>query len=1123
MAAVLGISAFHHDSAAAIVVDGELLAAAQQERFSGRKHDDAFPTDSIRFCLEHAGTRLSALDAVVFYENPESKLIRAVAAIGRDHPNRQSLLSRTLADWRQRPDLIEERLIDGLRGVDPAFDRARLGVAEHQRSHAASAFFPSPFDGAAVLTIDGVGGLSTTTIHRGAGAALEELKTIAFPDSLGLLYGAFTAYLGFKVDDGEHKVMGLAALGKPVYADMIKEKLVRLHGDGSFSINQEYFDCFTAHRMFNDRFVALFGRLERFKLDPPEPFHMDVAASIQAVITEAVLGLARMAVETASDRRLCMAGGVALNSAANGALVRSGIVDALWVQPAAGDAGGAIGAAFLADVGCGGTRRRPPAPPRDGMAGAYLGQAFSQADIERFLGSIGASYQVAPNDEAVIAETVSHLAAGRLVGWAQGRMEFGPCALGSRSIFADPRNPEVRRTLNLKLKDREAFRAFVAAVPLESGGEWFEVDGPSPHGSIAVPLREAHRLAEADGPSGLDRLDEPRSVIPAVTDVDGTARVQTVDRATNPMLHRLISEFGKATGVPVLANAGFSINNQPFVRTPEDAYRCFLGTQIDVLVLGRCILRREAQRVRLPIHLSVVRSERYQPESLWFVQWYAGGITHALNNRHTDMILQNASFHQGPVTRYETFADWMEAAARASRGAVLIITCGGSHTAGSVNWPYFLERELAALGFDDRIVVINLGQGAYCTFDSTLLLEAFLARAAPYGIKPRLVVSLDGFTDILMRVYSYIRQLRDGDADSNPMGIPQENVILERAGLHRDSDAIECPALMPLLRAAPGEPVEPVGIRLAPAVEDDILRRFRATLRELRAVCAARDIPCVNILQPILLPSHATLPDFVRRMLAYAGTPVPDGAPIDLRQLSRPVWTYKLRRHVEDIFSTGVPFQRDIGGAFQIRLEPIFAECWKLWWELGAAAERLDFINLLHLFSEHPYGSIDVDAIHYFPDGSRRIAAQLAMRLIERRDVYLDTPTGQNSETVAGIRLLRQLFGQYGKDVAIKSLDQLRATAPGTAIDQELQALLAVTGDLATARSLDPASHSGPDDALKDLVTLCVEASPPGDDAFYDATTSWREPDDGARHLGLAEKLRACASARVTDPVSRAT
>src|SRR5260221_6299278 len=337
MAAALGISAFYHDSAAAIVVEGEIRAAAQQERFSRRKHDDLFPIDAIRSCLETVGLPLSALDAVVFYENPELKLARILDTIGRDHPNREAYLSRILPDWLQHPDLITERLLGGLQKIDPAFDRARLGFTEHHRSHAASAFFPSPFDDAAVLTIDGVGEFSTTTIHRGRGETLDALGKIEFPDSLCLLYAAFTAYLGFKINDGEYKMMGLAPYGQPIFADLIKDQLIRLHPDGSFTLNQAYFDFFTSYRMFNDSFIRLLGKAPRVPINPIEQFHMDIAASIQVVTNEAVVGLARMATESAGCRRLCMAGGVGLNCVANGELVRSGIVDRLWIQPAAGD------------------------------------------------------------------------------------------------------------------------------------------------------------------------------------------------------------------------------------------------------------------------------------------------------------------------------------------------------------------------------------------------------------------------------------------------------------------------------------------------------------------------------------------------------------------------------------------------------------------------------------------------------------------------------------------------------------------------------------------------------------------------------------------------------------------
>lgn len=597
---ILGISAYYHDAAAALVVDGLPFAAAQEERFTRIKHDPAFPVHAIRYCLEAAGTKLSDLDAVVFYEKPFVKFERLLETYLTTAPFgfRQFLMAMPL--WL-REKLFQKRLLgEELRAIDPGFDMAKLRFCEHHLSHAASAFYPSPFERALVLTLDGVGEWPTTSVALGNGAALDIVKELHFPHSLGLLYSAFTHYAGFKVNSGEYKLMGLAPYGEPRFAKTILDTLVDLKPDGSFRLDQSYFDYMGGFTMTNARFEALFGEPARGAESLLTPFQMDIAASIQAVTEEIVLAMTRALAAETGERNLCLAGGVALNCVANGKILRDGRFDDIWVQPAAGDAGGALGAALAAyHLEMGGARATRTA--LDAMAGAYLGPNFEQADIEARLQAAGAVFDVM-DDTALLAATVEGLAQEKAVGWFQGRMEFGPRALGNRSILGDPRSASMQKTLNLRVKYRESFRPFAPAVLAEDVADWFEHDGASPYMLIVADVVERRRRtmsAEEQALFGIDKLNVARSDIPAVTHVDYSARLQTVHAETNPRFHALLTAFKAQTGCPVLVNTSFNVRGEPIVCTPEDAFRCFMGSDIEMLVVGNCLLRKERQDASL--------------------------------------------------------------------------------------------------------------------------------------------------------------------------------------------------------------------------------------------------------------------------------------------------------------------------------------------------------------------------------------------------------------------------------------------------------------------------------------------------------------------------------------------
>jgi len=594
---ILGISAFYHDSAAAIVRDGEIVAAAQEERFSRKKHDARFPRNAIEYCLKAAGIGLADVDHVAFYDKPFVKFERILETYLSFAPRGFASFRMAIPIWLREKLFLKDLLTKELRRYAPDQSwEGRLLFSEHHLSHAASAFYPSPFEKAAILTLDGVGEWATTSLAEGDGNRIRIVREIQFPHSLGLLYSAFTYYTGFKVNSGEYKVMGLAPYGAPRYASQIYEHLIDLKPDGSFRLNLDYFNYCTGLTMTNRRFDGIFGGPPRKPEERLTQRHMDLAASVQAVTEEVMLRLTRsIAAETGAEN-LCLAGGVALNCVANGRILRDGKFRRLWIQPAAGDAGGALGAALAAYHGFKGQPRTAD-PARDAMQGSYLGPAFAQAEIEQRLTAAGARFEVL-EDAALIDRCARDLAAGSALGWFQGRMEFGPRALGGRSILGDPRSPTMQRTLNLKVKYRESFRPFAPSVLREHVAEWFELAEDSPYMLLVADVAAKRRrpmTSEEQALFGIDKLNVPRSDIPAVTHVDYSARIQTVRRETSPRYHALLSAFHALTGCPVLVNTSFNVRGEPIVGTPEDAFRCFMGTGLDTLAVGNCLLRKELQ------------------------------------------------------------------------------------------------------------------------------------------------------------------------------------------------------------------------------------------------------------------------------------------------------------------------------------------------------------------------------------------------------------------------------------------------------------------------------------------------------------------------------------------------
>jgi carbamoyltransferase len=594
---ILGLSAFYHDSAAALVVDGELVAAAQEERFTRKKHDSGFPKNAVEYCLAEGGLALEEVDHVAFYDKPFLKFERLLETYLAFAPKGFTSFRMALPVWLKEKLFQKRMLRDHLMECGAGKEiESKLLFTEHHQSHAASAFFPSPFEEAAVLTIDGVGEWATTSVGLGRGHRLEMLKELHFPHSLGLLYSAFTYYTGFKVNSGEYKVMGLAPYGEPKYAQLIFDHLMDLKDDGTFRLNQDYFNYCTGLTMTNGKFDELFGGPPRKAEELVRQRDMDLAASVQVVTEEVMLRLTRALARDTGQKNLCLAGGVALNCVANGKILRDGQFERIWIQPAAGDAGGALGAAF-AGYHLFKDQARRLNGVRDGMRGAYLGPAFEQGEIERRLADVGAVFDVLSEDD-MISSTADALADEKAVGWFQGRMEFGPRALGGRSILGDARSPTMQRTLNLKVKYRESFRPFAPSVLREAVADWFELDDDSPYMLLVADVVDhRRRLMNEDERAlfGIDKLNVPRSQIPAVTHVDYSARIQTVHADTNPRYHRLLSEFNERTGCPVLVNTSFNVRGEPIVCTPEDAFRCFMGTEIEVLVAGNCVLQKERQ------------------------------------------------------------------------------------------------------------------------------------------------------------------------------------------------------------------------------------------------------------------------------------------------------------------------------------------------------------------------------------------------------------------------------------------------------------------------------------------------------------------------------------------------
>ena len=596
MTTIVGISAYYHDSAAALVRDGQVVAAAQEERFTRKRHDAGFPHLALEYCLKEGSTSIESVDAVVFYDKPLIKFERLLETYLAYAPKGIRSFVAAMPIWLKEKLFLKKLLRDEIAKHSDAKEVPKLLFTEHHQSHAASAFFPSPYESAAVVCMDGVGEWATTSVWTGEGNRLTPLWQIDFPHSLGLLYSAFTYYTGFKVNSGEYKVMGLAPYGEPKYANLILNELLDVKPDGTFRLNMRYFNFATGLTMINGAFEKLFGEPRR----PPESdltqFHMDVAASVQRVTEEVVLRIGNTVHRESGMENLCMAGGVALNCVANGRLLREGPFKSIWVQPAAGDAGGALGAALSAWHEYQGRPRRLNGA-MDGMLGAYLGPSFSTEEITAYLDGIGAPHEVLP-DRELFPRLVRILSEENVVGWFQGRMEFGPRALGARSIIGDARSRKMQSVMNLKIKHRESFRPFAPSVLAERVADYFEHSTGSPYMLMVAPVRECLRVPmtpEQEKLFGIEKLNVVRSNLPAVTHVDYSARLQTVHAETNPRYHRLISEFEKATGTAVLVNTSFNVRGEPIVCTPEDAYRCFMRTEMDYLALENCLLAKSDQ------------------------------------------------------------------------------------------------------------------------------------------------------------------------------------------------------------------------------------------------------------------------------------------------------------------------------------------------------------------------------------------------------------------------------------------------------------------------------------------------------------------------------------------------
>ena len=598
---VLGISAFYHDSAACMVKDGELIAAAQEERFTRLKHDQKFPSNAINYCIKESNIASSEIDYIVFYDKPFLKFERLIETYLAFAPRGFKSFSASMPSWIkdklfQKSNIIKE--INNLLGQKEDWGK-KLLFSEHHLSHAASAFFPSPFQEAAVLTMDGVGEWTTTSVSIGIGNKLEVCKEIHFPHSLGLLYSAFTYYVGFKVNSGEYKLMGLAPYGKPKYVNEIKDHLINIHDDGSFQLNMKYFNYCTGLTMTNEHFNDLFNGQPRASESEITQREMDLAASIQQVTEEVVIKLAKNIAKETGQKNLCLAGGVALNCVANGILLRENIFERIWIQPAAGDAGGALGAALgVYHMMLNGPRSADSSS--DKMKGSYLGPKFSDEDINEQLTTLGAKYSE-HSEQEIIELTANLLAEGKAVGWMNGRMEFGPRALGARSILADPRSPSMQKILNLKIKYRESFRPFAPSIIIEDLTKWFDIKDASPYMLLVANVLDKHHLKDFDAEKlfGIEQLNIIRSSIPAVTHIDYSARIQTVHLETNPRFYKLINRFKELTGCPILVNTSFNVRGEPIVCSPTDAFKCFMGTDLDALIAGTRYLLKIDQDANL--------------------------------------------------------------------------------------------------------------------------------------------------------------------------------------------------------------------------------------------------------------------------------------------------------------------------------------------------------------------------------------------------------------------------------------------------------------------------------------------------------------------------------------------
>tara|TARA_Y100000768_G_scaffold135795_1_gene101085 strand:+ start:47 stop:1882 length:1836 start_codon:yes stop_codon:yes gene_type:complete len=597
---ILGISAFYHDSAACILKDGKIIAAAQEERFTRKKHDPNYPHNAVEFVLDYANLKLSEVNYIVFFEKPFLKFERLLETYVAFAPKGFTSFAKAMPLWIKDKLFQKNFLFNKLKQHDRNYvSDENIFFSDHHLSHAASAFFPSPFEEAVILTADGVGEWATTTVAVGAGNDLDIKKEIHFPHSLGLLYSAFTYYTGFKVNSGEYKLMGLAPYGNPIYKDKIR-KLVDIKEDGTFRLDQKYFNYATGLTMTNDKFHNLFGQKPRNPQNEKiTQFHMDIAASIQKITEEIMIKLARAIRDEFNIKNLCMAGGVALNCVANGKILKEKIFDKIWIQPAAGDAGGSLGAALaLWHIEKG---KKRIINPKDDMSGSYLGAEFKQEEIERELNSIGAKY-VTLNYEDLINKTSEILSNQKAIGWFQGRMEFGPRALGGRSILGDPRSENMQKNLNLKVKFRESFRPFAPSVLREDLSQWFDMNVDSPYMLLVADIKSEKKIKMTDDQKklfGIDKLNIKRSGIPAVTHVDYSARIQTVDKDTNRRYYDLISKFKQKTGCPVIVNTSFNVRGEPIVNTPKDAFNCFMGTDLDCLVIGNCILHKKEQNQEL--------------------------------------------------------------------------------------------------------------------------------------------------------------------------------------------------------------------------------------------------------------------------------------------------------------------------------------------------------------------------------------------------------------------------------------------------------------------------------------------------------------------------------------------